>query len=124
MESVFILESYERPKDEIKSMNSRRFVTSKQKIKYRLLNDTERADYNRAKYEINNKKQNLTLYPLFGSFHYYLPKGEYYLYFVYSFNTNVNLAPPTYGIWDSNKPSDSKIFRGSFVSNKVKLIVK
>jgi len=116
--------SYKHPVDELEIMNTRRFVSSKQKIEYRLLNDIEQSDYDRAKYKIDNGKQSLMLYPLLGSFHYYLPKGEYYLYFVYSFNNNLVHFPPATIVLDSNKPVDYKIFNGSFVSNKVKLIVK
>ena len=109
--------SYTYRRGAIKSMNSRWFVTSKQKIKHRLLNDIERTDYDRAKYKICNEKQNLTLYPLLGSFHFNLPNGEYYLYFVYSFNPSLRSVK-------SDIIYDSRTFKGSFVSNKVKLIVK
>ena len=105
-EGQICLGSFKKFEDEIRSINKRPFVTSKQKIKYILLNDIdERLEYDRAKYEISNKTQSLVLFPLIGEYHSYLPKGEYYIYFIYSFLIK----------WgDTN----------SFVSNKVKLIVK
>jgi len=118
MESKFIrFVSYKYLEDEIRSLNTRMFVSSKLKIENRLLNGIEQKDYDRAKYEINNEKQRLMLYPLLGKFHYYLPKGEYYLYFVYSFNPNLRYV-------QKDITNDRRIFNGSFVSNKVKLIVK
>ena len=108
--------SYTCYEDEIRKSESRYFVNSKQKIVNKHLNCTERSSYDFAKFEINKKNQSLLLYPLFGIYHYYLPKGEYYLYFVYSFifAPKIDLA---------NKVKDDKSFNG-FVSNKVKLIVK
>ena len=118
MESKFIrFVSYKYLEDEIRSLNTRMFVSSKLKIENRLLNGIEQKDYDRAKYEINNEKQRLMLYPLLGKFHYYLPKGEYYLYFVYSFNPNLRYV-------QKDITNDRRIFNGSFVSNKVILIVK
>jgi len=113
--------SYAKEKDETRINNSRIFVSSKQKIKYKKLNDEERRNYDRAKHVISSEKQNLELYLIFyytsGSFNTYhnLPKGEYYLYFAYS----SYYVPPS-----SDKIDVNKIFRGNFVSNKVKLIVE
>ena len=74
--------------------------------------------YDLAQYEIANKKQRVTIYPLLGSFHHYLPKGEYYLYFVYAFN------PKPRFILKDIPIIDHRIFKGNFISNKVKLIVE
>jgi len=115
------LVSYEKDKDITRISNSRIFVSSKQKIKYRKLNDEEQRNYDREKYKISSTKQNLELYLIFyyisgtSIAYHILPKGEYYLYLAYS----NYYAPP------SNEQIDvSKIFKGSVVSNKVKLIVE
>ena len=100
-----------------KRMNERRFVTSKLKIKHKLLNEQEKQDYDFPKYVITNENQSLELFPLFGEYHYDLPKGDYFFYFVYSW------LPPT-NAWDNTLPIDDRAFRGYFVSNRVKLIVE
>ena len=108
--------SYVRKNAETRIDNSRHFVTSKQIIKFKRLNKEEQRNYDLAKYEITNETQSLVLHPLIGSFHY-LPEGEYYLYFVYSFTWNDrNMTQDEY--------ADSRTFKGNFVSNKVKLIVE
>ena len=99
----------------IKSREKRNFVDSKLKIKLRRLDDIELRDYNRSKYEIVNEKQSLVLYPLLGH-NFSLYKGEFYLYFVYAFVPN-----PFF--WGAIA-NDNSVFKGSFVSNKVKLIVE
>ena len=117
------LVSYEKDKDITRILNSRVFVTSKQKIKYRQLDAEEQRNYDLAKYEINSEKQNLELFLLFNhSFgtsntYHNLPKGEYYLYLVYSFNPKPQFT-------SKEITDDPKIFKGSIVSNKVKLIVE
>jgi len=122
---MFVFESYVKAKDEIKSIDSRIYISSKQKIIYKQLDEKEQRVYDLAKHEIYGEKQSLELYPIldyhlgtFSSF-YNLPKGEYYLYFVYAYNS----APPTI-ISDNCKQFENKIFTCNFVSNKVKLIVK
>jgi hypothetical protein len=107
-EIIFV--SYKNSEVEIKNLNSRDFVTSKSRIKKKLLTFQEQRDYDLAKYAIYDEKQKFVLYPLIGKGHFYLPKGEYYLYFVYSYHNEMQF--------------NSKVFNGSFVSNKVKLIVK
>jgi len=116
----FTHNSYANEKDETRINNSRIFVSSKQKIKYKQLNKEEQHSYDKAKYVISSEKQSLGLYPIFyyrsGTFNIYhnLPKGEYYLYFAYS----------NYYIPPSNICDGDKLFKGYFVSNKVKLIVE
>jgi len=103
-------------------MNERFFVSSKLKIERKLLNEKELRDYDLAKYVISNENQKLVLYPLLGECHWYgLTKGEYYLYFVYS---NYNLQVPHPEMRVKGILDEGNIFRGYFVSNKVKLIVK
>jgi hypothetical protein len=111
--------SYVNPKIEFKQLFGRLYVTPKLKIKRRLLSIQEEREYALAKYVINKESHNLALYPLLGEYHWDLPKGEYYLYFVYSYNK----IPPSSTI-ESNKLCDSKIFRGWIISNKVKLLVE
>ena len=118
MKNGMIHGSFVRRKDEIRSLYGRDFVTLKMQIEKRLLNHLEQRDYDLAKYEIKNKKQDLIIYPLIGR-HRSLHKGEYYLYFVYVYNP----VFPYIGLSESIA-NDSRTFRGSFVSNKVKLIVE
>ena len=101
----------------IRGREKRIFVTSSLKIKFRPLNKEEPRNYDRAKYEITEEKQCLILYPLL-SIHTYsrLSKGEYYLYFVYVFVPNP--------VFLGRVANDSSVFKGSFVSNKIKLIVE
>ncbi|MDD3861258.1 MAG: hypothetical protein PHW83_13780, partial [Bacteroidales bacterium] len=67
--------------------------------------------------------QSLELYPLID--HYYnLPAGEYYLYFVYSFRRDENNKHLLHNINSIENPDENNIFDGSFVSEKVKLIIK
>jgi len=113
---AFELVSYKKEKDLIRNSNSRIFVSPKLRIIRRLLTEQEQRDYDLAKHVIDSKKQSLELFPLLGEYHNNLPKGEYYLYFVYSYHSN---ALPIGNIAD-----DSRTFRGYFVSNKVKLIVE
>ena len=108
-EIIFV--SYKNPEDEIKNSDSRYFVNSKLQIEQKLLNDIEQRDYDLAVYEVNKDKQEFVLYPLIGNSHFYLPKGEYFIYFVYSYNKGI-------------KYNRKKVFNGSIISNKVKLIVK
>jgi len=117
----FELVSYENQKVEIRRMNERLFVSPKLRIERRLLNAQEQHDYDLAKYVIRNEKQNLELYLLLGEYHSNLPKGEYYLYFVYS---DYNPRVPPLDMRVEGKLDDGNIFRGYFVSNKVKLIVE
>ena len=114
IEPEVFLVSYKYPEEEIRSLNKRIFVSSKQKIENRLLNEQEQHDYDKSEYVIISNKQKLVLYPLLH--HNNLPKGEYYLYLVYSFNPNMYLQ--------KHIVNDSKTFKGRFVSNKVRLIVK
>jgi len=107
--------SYKKEKDEIKNSNSRLFVSPRLKIERRLLTAQEQREYDLAKYIIHREKQRLELFPLLGEYHSDLPKGEYYLYFVYSYHSR---------ILPVNIADDSRLFRGYFVSNKVKLIVE
>jgi len=118
--AYFELVSYENPRVDIRIKKSRFFVTPKLKIDSRLLTEQEQRDYDLARYVISNEKQRLVLYPLLGKYHY-LPKGEYYLYFVYS-DYKLSVPPPEMrveGVLD-----DDNVFRGYFVSNKVKLIIE
>lgn len=114
--------SYAKEKDDIKNTNSRVFVSSKQKIEYRQLDEKEKHNYDMAKYEISSEKQNLELYLIFhytlgtSNTYYNLPKGEYYLYLLYSYNSDLLL--------NNSITNDLRIFKGYFFSNKVKLIVK
>jgi len=117
----FALVSYEDPKVDIRIRDERIFLSPKLKIERRLLTEQEQRDYDIAKYVIRNKKQSLELYPLLGEYHFNLPKGEYYLYFVYS-DYNPRVPPPDMRV--EGKLDDGNIFRGYFVSNKVKLIVE
>ena len=112
--------SFVRRKDEIRSLNSRDFVTTKMQIEKRLLNNFEQRVYDLAKYEIVNEIQDLILYPLIGR-HQSLRKGEYYIYIVYVFKPEF----PYVGLFEAESVAkNSRIFKGSFVSNKVKLIVE
>ena len=114
---ILFFMSYVNVKAEIRINNSRYFVSSNQKIKFRELNKEKQRYYDLAKYEISNKNQRLGLYPLFGIYHNNLPQGEYYLYLVYSFNiSDKNMTEA--------EANDSRTFRGNFISNKVKFIVK
>ena len=78
----------------------------------------------------SNEKQSIVLYPLLGNHHYNLPKGEYYLYFVYAFvppNTELRHGPvtsPPIPQFFRDIANDSRTFKGYFVSNKVKLVVR
>ena len=98
------------------------FVTSKQRIKLKKLNKEQQHNYDLAKYEIINEQQCLESYPLLsGVTTNVLSKGEYYLYFVYVFKSEF----PYVGLFEAEEVAkNSRIFKGSFVSNKVKLIVK
>ena len=93
------------------------FVDSKQKIIRKKLKPKKRLEYNFAKYEVNNSRQNISIYLLLSIYHKDLPKGEYWLYLTYSYNP----APNCYYQEIAN---DSRTFKGKIVSNKVKLIVK
>ena len=93
------------------------FVNSKQKIIRRKLKPKERLEYDFAKFEVNSSKQNVSRYLLLSIFHYDLPKGEYWLYLTYSFN-------PGWQYFYQEIANDSRTFKGSVVSNKVKLIVE
>jgi len=84
------------------------FVNSKQKILRKKLKLKKRFENNLAKYEINNQKQNVTLYLLLSVYHHDLPKGEYWLYLTYR----------------SGQSFYSTSVQNNVVSNKVKLIVE
>ena len=117
-----IFASYENFEDEHNAVNSLSFIdTTKKKLKIerKVITDfDERNKYNRARYELKNKSQHINLYPLLGDYHPNLPRGEYYLYFVYIFY-------PVYDthIWIPDKPNEN-IFRWRIFSNKVKLIIE
>ena len=117
--------SFKKHEDEIRSSYQRLFINkSNLKIKYKLLKDEKKRNkHDEGKYTVSENNRNFILYPLIN--HYYnLPKGEYYLYFVYSFNRDLVNKPPPSSIWDSEKPDKNRVFNGSFISNKVKLIIK
>jgi hypothetical protein len=117
MSANFQFISYKNSKIEEKILNSRILVSSKLRIKGKLLDEKEQLDYDMAKNVIYNKKQRLELFPVLGKYHSYnLPKGEYYIYFVYSCYPD---RLQSYGL-----PNDESTFIGYFVSNKVKLIIE
>ena len=116
IENRLTLVSYVNFKAETRAMRTRAFVNSKLEIKNKVLNDIELRNYRLAKYEITNETQSLVLYPLLGR-NFILSKGEYYLYFVYVFNPEF----PYIG-FSASIASDSRTYKGAFVSNKVKLI--
>ena len=116
--------SFKNPKDEIKNAMSRTFASYEQKFYRKQLDEKEVFDYDLAKYEIKNEIQKLELFPLLNEYHQNFPKGKYYLYFVYSFYETIESKFYPSIFLDNNKPNDDKIFRGYFVSNKVKLIVE
>ncbi|MDR2972275.1 MAG: hypothetical protein LBU83_10155 [Bacteroidales bacterium] len=93
------------------------FINSKQQIIRKKLSWKKKKEYNFAKYEINSSKQSVVLYLLLSVFHRDLPKGEYYLYLYYSFQPE-----PQYIYKEI--VNDSRTFKGSIVSNKIKLIVE
>jgi hypothetical protein len=95
------------------------FVNSKQKYVKKRIKDENIHEHFLARYEINSPNQKVFLYPIFDEHHKELPKGVYYLYFVYSFNPK-----PQQGTWFEEIIKDDRTFKGSVVSNKVKLIVK
>lgn len=107
-------------------LDKRPFVSSKQKIFYKRLDEKEEWEYDLAKYRISNVKQRLELFPLLGKYHpYKLPKGEYYLFLVYSYyGATVYFRQLSSGALNNDKLDASKIFRGCFISNKVKLVVE
>jgi hypothetical protein len=113
-------------KEIFKNIISRTFVSSKQIFVKKQLNKIELFDYDLAKYKISSETQKLELFPLLNGDYYilHLSKGEYYLYFVYSYQetSENNIYPSSF--LDNNRPNEDKIFRGYFVSNKVKLIVE
>ena len=113
--------SYVKSKVETRIRNERMFVSPKLKIERKLLTIQEQRDYDLAKYVIYSEKHSLVLYPLLGEYHSSLPKGEYYLYFVYSYY-NLRVPPPEMIV--EGKLDEGNVFRGYFVSNKVKLIVE
>jgi hypothetical protein len=119
--AYFAFVSYENPKVDIKRRNERIFLSPKLRIERRLLNEQEQQDYDLAKYVIHSKKQSLKLYPLLGKYHFNLPKGEYYLYFVYS-DYNPRVLSPDMRV--KGKLDEGNVFRDYFISNKVKLIVE
>jgi len=105
----------------ISKYNSTRiFINSSQKFVKKRIKDDNIHNYFLAKYEINSQNQKVSLYPVFNEYHKDLPKGVYYLYFVYSFNPT---KPPN-GSWPDKILKDSRAFKGRIVSNKVKLIVE
>jgi len=93
------------------------FINSKQKIIRKKINPKERLEYNFAKYEVNNSRQNISIYLLLSIYHKDLPKGVYWLYLTYSYN-------PAPNCYYQDIVNDSRTFKGKIVSNKVKLIVE
>ena len=108
---------YKYPITDPRNENIGIFVNSNQKIIRKKLNDKKINDYNLARYKITRQNTSTTLYLLLSVYHNDLPKGEYYLYLGYSFNPS-----PQYVL--QGVANDNKTFRGTVVSNKVKLIVK
>jgi len=121
MPTPFILSD---SKVEIIGREKRNFVTSRQKIKFKELNKEKQRIYDLAKYEIVNETQNLVLYPLVGIHHFYLPKGEYYLYFIFYILYFIYSLTTSDRNMTNAESTDSRTFKGNFISNKVKLIVK
>jgi len=107
------------PRKEEKENSIGIFINSKQKFVKKRIKDENIHDYFLSKFEINNQKQKITLYPLLDEYHKNLPKGVYYLFFIYSFNPK-----PFEGAWFEEMRKDSRTFKGNIVSNKVKLIVE
>lgn len=117
--------SYKKSETEIESTYKRIFINrSNLKIRYKLLKDKKQRDeYDIGKYIVTQNSQKLELYPLID--HYYnLTAGEYYLYFVYSYSKDKTNKHLFNNICSSENSDDNKVFNGSFVSNKVKLIIK
>ena len=114
--------SYKFAKDEIRaaSINILTIDTNKLKIKGKQIEDSH--EYELGKLQINSNKGSFIVYPLISEFHY-LPQGEYILYLVYSFHEHIMKNPPS-RYWDTNQISEKKIFRGKFVSNKIRLIIE
>lgn len=108
---------YNKPENKPKCMSTGFFINSKNKIIKKNVHGRKSNDYELAKFEINNPKQNVELYLMLGIFHKDLPKGEYYLYLVYSFN-------PTSMYMLKDIVSDTRNFKGNAISNKVKLIIE
>ena len=119
--AYFALVSYAKSEVETRIRNERMFVSPKLEIERKLLTEQEQRDYDLAKYVVYNKKHSMVLYPLLGEYHFNLSKGEYYLYFIYS-DYNPRVPPPEMMV--EGKLDDGNVFRGYFVSNKVKLIVE
>ena len=92
-------------------------VNSKQKIVSKKISYKKKEIANLAKYEVHSSKQKTILNLLLSVYHQDLPKGEYYLYLTYAFN-------PVLQNEIKDISNYSSTFRGSIVSNKVKLIVE
>jgi len=109
---------YKDPKNEPKCQSTGFFVNSRQKIIRKQIPHRKQNNYDFAKYEINAKQQKITLYLLLSIFHKDLPKGKYYLYLVYYSD-----GPGSASVFQDIN-NDNRTFKGSVVSNKVKLIVE
>lgn len=117
--------SYRYVEDELRASNWVSFVDTKSlKISQKVISDyNELHNYELAKIQVSGESQTFELYPLLKKYHT-LSKGKYFLYLYYSFNSSVSLKAPTSEEWDSYKPDDGKIFKGTFSSNKLQLIIK
>lgn len=119
--------SFRNHEDEFNDAISRTFVSAEQRYIRKQLNEKEMLDYDLAKYEISNESQELELFLILNGYGYCLPltKGKYYLYFVYSYyetSDNITFYPSSFR--NTSRPDESKIFRGYFISNKVRFIVE
>ncbi len=116
--------SYVDFKDEITSTLKNPLIdTNKLKLVHRIKNANVARNSILSKLILDREEKSLIVYPLLKIYHD-LSRGEYFLYLFYSFNSAVEMSPPTFGIWDANKPCDKNIFRGTISSNKIKLIVE
>jgi len=111
-----ILYPYPSPEDK-RNQSIGIFVNSKQKIISKKLSPKQKKEYNLAKLEVNSPQQEIALYLLLSAYHSDLPKGDYYLYLTYSFK-------PGWQYVYKEIVNDMRTFKGSIVSNKVKLIVE
>ena len=116
---------YKYMKDEIRSsykiikLNKKRLTITHEDAEN--LEDFHRNQI--AKIIVGQQNCGISLYPLINVFHN-IPKGEYFLFLVYSFHDEIALKPPTSAIWDANKPPNNMIYNGIMVSNKIKLIIE
>ena len=106
------------------------YITQKNQINEKTLkrkkvkvNNKELHDNILSKFMITGNDTIIILFPLISPY-YNLSPGKYKLYLFYSFNDTVCSNYSSQNLWDSNKPNDSMIFKGSIVSNKIDLIIK